>query len=341
MPIAIDIGTRSLHVVQGQAGKTFVDIRQACIDPIPSGLVQDGVIREFGSMEMALKSVLIKNSIRDRACILSINGSHIYTRELDVPNAKERVLDDVVTFEVQSSMSTNKEVAVEYTVMKQKVPDKTDHVHVRATAMQVDYINDYLKLVRNCGLLPVALDIHPNALCKAIAGADINGRPIREGYNALFLDIGAFSSTAYMFISGELAYTRIIPIGGNDIERFVAANNEDETSTEQLSMDSLDLSLQNLRNNESLFNAVRPMVTSVNDGIQRIQQFLSGRLKNGRADIIYLYGRTATYPHLDKTLGEAFGVQTETIRQIGRVSMPANTPIAPFVNAIGALIRAE
>jgi hypothetical protein len=56
----------------------------------------------------------------------------------------------------------------------------------------------------------------------------------------------------------------------------------------QIDISKLDLSLQSLRNDEPFGNAVRPMVTTVNDGIQRIQQFLSGRLQNGRVDMIYI-----------------------------------------------------
>ena len=341
MSIAIDFGTRALHLVQGQASKTSVNIRQAFIDPLPSGLMQDGIIREFGGVEMALKTMLAKYRINDRNCIATINGSHIYTRELDVPNAKGKVLDDVVSFEVQSSMSATKEVGVEYTVTKQKIPDKPDLIRVRASAMQVDYINDYNKLLRNCGLTPVALDIHPNALCKLISNAEINDRPIREGASILFLDIGAVTSTAYIITNGEIIYTRIIPSGGIDIERFVVTRNNDTVSSDQIDISKLDLSLQNLRNDESIGNAVRPMVTTINDGIQRIQQFLSGRLQNGRVENIYLFGRTSIYNNLEKTLGEAFGVQTETIRKINKVTMPADVPIAPYINAIGAMIRME
>lgn len=341
MPIAIDFGTRALHLVQGQASKTSVSVRQAFIDPLPSGLMQDGIIREFGGVEMALKTMLAKNRINDRNCIVTINGSHIYTRELDVPNAKGKILDDVVSFEVQSSMSATKEVAVEYTISKSKVQDKPEMVRVRASAMQVDYINDYNKLLRNCGLNPVAMDIHPNALCKAIANTDINDRPLREGVSVMFLDIGAVTSTAYIITNGEITYTRIIPTGGIDIERYVVNHNNDAAGVDQISIEALDLSLQKLRGDEPLGNAVRPMVTTVNDGIQRIQQFLSGRLQNGRVDMIYLFGRTSVYNNLEKTLGEAFGVQTETIRKVGKVNMPANVPIAPYLNAVGALIRME
>lgn len=341
MSIAIDIGTRALHLVQGQASKSSIAIRQAVIEPIPSGLMQDGIIREFGGLEMALKNMLAKNRIGDKSCVLTVNGSQIYTRELDVPNAKVKILDDVVAFEVQSSLSANKEVAVEYTLSKQKVTDKPELIHVRASAMPIDYIEDYHKLLHNCGLHPLALDIHPNALCKIIADTTINDRPLTEGVSVMFVDIGAVTTTAYIITNGEISYSRIIPSGGIDIERYVISHNNDATGEDQIDIDKLDLSLANLRNDEPLGNAVRPLVTTINDGIQRIQQFLSGRLQNGKVDRIYLYGRTSIFNNFEKTLGEALGVPTEVIRKIGKVSMPKNQPIAPFINAIGAMIRQQ
>lgn len=341
MPIAIDIGTRALHLVQGKAGKGSVVIRNAVIEPLPSGLIQDGIIREFGGLEMAIKNMLAKNKIRDNACSLTIYGSHIYNRELDVPNSKPKVIDNVVTFEVQSSMSGDREVAVEYVKSKQKVPDKPDHLHIRASAMQVDYINDYHKLLRNCGLKPVALDIHSNAASKAIAASDINGRPQKENGSLMLIDIGAVNTIVYVFSSGEIIYSRVIPSGGIDIERYISNHNDEAPSDEQIKIEELSLSLENLRADESLANAVRPLVTTINDGVQRIQQFIAGRITNGRVEQAYLIGRTAIFKDFDKTLGEAFSIPTETIRSINKVKMPDNKPLAPYVNAIGALIRQD
>jgi type IV pilus assembly protein PilM len=343
MPIAIDFGTRAIHLVQGQASKTAVTVRKAVVEQIPSGLIQNGVIQEFGRLEMALQTLLDKYHIHDRSCIVTINSSHIYNRELDVPNTKSKTLDNVVAFEVQSTMSipTGKEVAVEYTLSKQKVPDKPDLLHVRASAMQVDYINEYAKLLKNCGLTPTAMDIHPNALRKLMANADINDRPQREGGSIMFIDMGAVTSSTYIITNGEITYSRIIPSGGIDIERYVTARNSEAGENDQIDISSLDLSLANLRSNESLGNSVRPLVTTVNDNIQRISQFLSGRMQGGKVDIIYLFGRTAICINLEKTLGEAFGIQTEVISKISKVSMPENVPIAPFINAIGAMIRLQ
>ena len=339
MPIAIDLGTRAMHMVHGSVHKNRVDIQKAVIEPLSTGLMQDGIIREFGGMEMALRNMLNKNGAGDRTCYLTINGNHIYSRDLVVPRGKPKVMQDVVAFEVQSSMNSAKEMAVEYIISRQKVADRPEMVNVHASAMQIEYINDYHKLLKNCRLSPGGLDIHPNAISKVITGHEINDRPMREGTSTLILDIGGVTTSAYIINKGEVIYNRIIPSGGIDIERFVLQNNEKQPADRQILIDRMDLSLDRIRQDTALADAARPMVTTINDGVQRILQYLASRLQNERVQQIYLCGRTATYAGLDRTLGETFGIQTETIQKISQVSMPANVPIAPFVNAIGAMIR--
>ncbi|MDW7656055.1 MAG: pilus assembly protein PilM [Bacillota bacterium] len=339
MPIAIDIGTRAMHLVQGTARKDQVTVKKAIIEPLQSGLIQDGIIREFGGMEMALRNMLQKYGIKDKACSLTINGNHIYSREIVVPRGKPKVMQDVVSFEVQASMNSTKDMAIEYVMSKQPVPDRPEMVNVRASAIQVEYVNDYYKLLKNCKLTPVALDIHANAMAKALAGREINDRPIKDNGSILVLDIGGVTTSSYIYSKGEIIYSRILPIGGIDIERYISQRNEKETGDRQLMIDRLDLSLDSVRQDAGLADAARPLVTTISDGVQRILQYLASRLQNDRVSVIYLCGRTASFTGLDRTLAETFGLTTETIQKLSQVTMPPNVPIAPYVNAIGALIR--
>ena len=341
MSIAIDIGTRAMHLVEGKARGNRVDIKRAIIEPLASGLVQDGIIREMGGMEVAFRNMLKKHGIFDRSCILTINGNHIYTRELVVPRGKPKVMHDVVAFEVQSSMGANKEMATEFIVSKQPVLDRTDVVNVRASAVQLEIINDYHKLLKNCHVVPVALDIHANAMAKALVGREINGKPMKDGLATLVLDIGGVTSSAYIFRNGEVIYSRIIPIGGLEIERYIQQFNEKQTGGQQIMIEKVDLSLDSVRKNTELADAVRPIVSTINDGIQRLIQYMGSRMQNERVNQIYLCGRTATFSGLDRTLSDTFGIQTETIIKISQVNLPANISVAPFVNAIGALIRLD
>ena len=339
MPIAIDVGTRALHLVQGTVRKKQVTIKKAIIEPLQSGMIQDGIIREFAGLEITLRNMLQKHGINEKSCILTINGNHIYSRDIVVPRGKPKIMQDVVSFEMQSSLNSSKEMSIEYVLSKKPVPDRSDMVNVRASAIQIEYINDYHKLLKNCRLKPVALDIHANSLVKAIANREINDRPIRDDSSIMLLDIGGVTSSAYIFSKGEIIYSRIIPIGGIDIERYILKNNEKESPERQILIDRLDLSLDAVRRDAGLADAARPLVTTVSDGVQRIMQYLSSRLQNDRVSTIYLFGRTAVFTGFDRTLAETFNLTTEIVKKISQVTMPPDTPIAPYINAIGALIR--
>jgi len=338
MPISIDFGTRNLHIVSGQVNGKKISIDRMIMDTIPTGLVQDGIIRELGGLEMALKNMIDKNRIRERNCIITINGTHIYTRELDVPKADPKVMTNVVTFEVQNAMNGGKDVAVEYVISKQPIPDKPSMQKVRASAIQTDYILDYAKMLKNLKLKPVAMDIHPNAINKLLNERSINEME-RQDTNLMIIDMGCVTSTAYVISNGEIIYTRIIPIGGIDIERYIINHNNNEKADNQISLDRIDLSLNHLRINQTLGDAARPMVMSLTDGVNRIQQFLSGRMQGNKLDRIYIYGRSSLFPGIEETLTESLNIKVERIRKLSGVSFPSDLEIAPFLNSIGALIR--
>lgn len=339
MPIAIDFGTRFMHVVEGKVKGTKVEIKKACMAPLGVGLIQDGMIREMGGLEVAVREVIKNNGFADRSCSVSINGTHIYTRDLVVPRGKPKDMHDVVSFEIQSSVGKNKDMVVEFIILSQPVPDRSDMVNVRASALRADIVSDYYKLVNQCRLIPSALDIHANAIAKLLINREINNKTVKEGSMILVLDIGAVTSSAYILKNNEILYSRIIPIGGLDIERFVKEYNDSHSDSVNFSFDQLDLGLDNIRKIPEMADALRPMVTTINDGVQRLLQYAASRMQNERVSQIYLLGRTSTIRGLDRTFGESYDIQTETIQTISQVNMPPNMSIAPYVNAIGALIH--
>jgi len=337
MPIAIDFGTRNLHLVSGQVSGRKITIDRMFMDTIPTGLIQDGIIREYGGLEMAVRNMLDKNRMREKNCIVTINGNHIYARELDVPKTDPKVLANVVTFEVENAMNGGKAVTVEYVASKQQNADKPNLLHVRATAIQNDYILDYGKMLKNLKLRPLAMDVHPNAIVKLMYERNINDKPGSDT-NIMLIDIGCVTSTAYVLANGDLAYTRIIPVGAVDIERY-CVNLNNEQAGKKIGLDEIDLSLNLLRMNTMLGDAVRPLVLSLTDGVNRIQQFMSGRIQGNRIDRIFIYGRGSTFTGIEETLSESMNIPVERIRKLSDVHTPADIEIAPYLNAIGALIR--
>lgn len=338
MSIAIDFGTRNIHLVVGQTTGKKLRIDRMIIEPVPGGIMQDGIIREFNELEIALKNILDTHKVRHGECIVTINGNHVYTRELDVPKATPKVLENVVAFEVRNAMNTSNDVCVEYVEYKQSNQDKPNMLRVRASAILTEYVLDYGKLLRNLKLKPTAMDIHPNAITKLFTDRNINDTS-EQGRNIMLIDIGGVTSTTYVIGNGEIIYTRIIPVGAIDIERFCLNASSGEKPESPITLDQVDLSLNYLRMNQPLGDAVRPLVLALTDGVNRIQQFISGRMSGNKIEKIYIYGRGSMFPGFEETLSQSINLKVERVRKLSDVYLPANSEPAPFLNAIGALIR--
>ena len=342
MILSIDIGTRNLHIVEGKVNGRTVDIVRAAVEPISQGSVSDGIIKDHAGLEVALRSALAKRGFSSGGnTVLTTNGSHAFVKELEVPILKPKETTDIINFEVLQTVGSGKDMVVEYVkIGESTTPEGGKTARIRAMALQKDIVADYYQMLKNTKLTPLALDIHQNAVVKLFSGGTVNDRPI-EGRSILLVDIGAASTCIYIFTNGELVYNRLLPSGSFEIERYA---NQKKVSLESegkpVSFD-LDLSLDAIRADSLLADAVRPFFNSLSDGIQRIVQYHKGRVDDFVVEDVFLFGGAASYTGFAETLGSLLTQETQTIQKMDRIHAPADIRIADYINACGAMIRLE
>jgi type IV pilus assembly protein PilM len=341
MILSIDIGTRNLHIVEGKVNGRTVDIVRAAVEPISQGAIADGIIKDHAGLEVALRSALARRGFTGGNTVLTTNGSHAFVKELEVPILKPKETTSVINFEVLQSVGSGKDMVVEYVkIGESTTPEGGRVARIRAMALQKDVVADYYQMLRNTKLTPLAMDIHQNAIVKLFSGGTINGRPI-EGRSILLVDIGAASTCVYILTNGELVYNRLLPLGSIDFERYslqkkIAAESEGKTYSPDL-----DLTLENVRADPLLADAVRPFFNTLSDSIQRIVQYHKGRVENFIVDDIFLFGGAASYQGFSETLGSILTLEVQTIQKMDRIHAPADIRIADYINACGAMIRLE
>lgn len=372
MPVAIDVGSRNLHLVEGGYRNGVVTILRTGTEALPTASVTDGIIRDTAGFEMALKSALARHGLSRGGVILTVNSNQVFQKEFEIPKAKPKAMADIVRFEVMQSIGINRDMSVTYTILPDVPGQDPAKVRVRAAAFQADAVQAYYKALKTLGLRPVAMDIHSNALAKLFRDAVVNGRPM-AGRTVLLADIGGSTTSVYILANGEIIYTRIIPSGGMELERYVLAYNnqqleqggpvgmapgqsalEDMPGTpprkaaapeaaprEPLTLDALDLSLESLKANPLLADAIRPLFSSLADNIQRIVQFQKARMDGFKIETVYLAGGIGRLKGAAATLAGVLDLPTETIVTHSRIQ-PGAAPLSPaLINAAAALIRLD
>lgn len=342
MILSIDIGSRNLHILEGKVSNHVVEFGRTAVEPVANGSVVDGIVRDHAGLEVAFRSALAKKGIRGGKVVLTTNSSHVFQKDLEVPVAKPKDVADMVRFEVLQSVGSGKDMVVEFvTAGETKNPEGTKLTRIRAAALQKEFISEYYEILKNLKLTPVALDIHLNAISKLFKGAAVNGRPL-AGRSILLVDLGASTSGVYILTDGEIVYSRMLPTGDKDLESVVKQRmNVTEAQGALASAVEADFSLEALRGDAALADAVRPYFNAVSDGIQRIIQYHKGRFDNFLLEDVFLFGGAAKYKGVDATLANMLGQGVETIQTVDRIKAPAGVHISDFINAAGAMIRLE
>jgi type IV pilus assembly protein PilM len=83
--------------------------------------------------------------------------------------------------------------------------------------------DNFLNLIKELGLKPIALDIHPNTVAKLISqNTAINGRPLDKEKTLAFIDLGYYSINIHIISDGKLAFSRIINLGARDLDNEIS-----------------------------------------------------------------------------------------------------------------------
>ena len=114
--ISIDVSSSNMKMVLGGYNRKtgVVSVDKFGLIPLESDTIADGVIADQFGVVMALKNALAKSNIQDKRAILTVEGSYLHTRDLELPAVKGDQLRDMVRYEILGQGTNNRDMIVEY-----------------------------------------------------------------------------------------------------------------------------------------------------------------------------------------------------------------------------------
>jgi type IV pilus assembly protein PilM len=231
--VGLDIGTDLIKVVEAKRKKNAISLSSVGVAPIPEGAIENGVIVDPQAIGLAIKELLKSAGIKTRTVVSSVSGqSSVVVRVIDMPQMTPKELSDQMKFEVEKqTVFSSSEVVMDYATLEQGAAAQSGSqtgMKVLMAAAHQDIVNTHLEVLAAAGLKPVAIDIEPLALSRALIEVSANGLK-----NAIVgvVNIGSEKSEFGIFEGGELTYPSApIPIAGVNITRAigVALNDSNE-----------------------------------------------------------------------------------------------------------------
>ncbi len=237
--LGIDIGTQQIKIAEMRPGKTGLAVSALALGPTPLGIIQNSIITDPAAMGAAIKQLMRESGITAKRAVGCITGQQaVVIRIIEVPRMTDAELKETMKWEVERHVPfAPSETQLDYQPLTPRTSEAANspNMEVLLAVAQQDAVANYLDVLFAAGLDPVAVDIEPLAIARAVldlSGGQVVVRPPDVPGEMDFsgpppetvavVNIGAANTEIAIYQGDQLAFPRSLPLAGDSLTRAVA-----------------------------------------------------------------------------------------------------------------------
>ncbi len=229
--VGLDIGAHSVKAVE---------ITEANGDLKITGFGAQQILNQSDTRE-AISTVLKENGIKNRHVVTAVSGRSVIVRYVNMVNMSDDDLKSALRFEADKYIPFDiDEVVLDCqrleTLPSSQDSDSESEMKVLLIAVKRTLIDEYVNILNDVGLIPLAIDFDSFAIGNAFELCSQNSSQIEDDDRVIALiDIGA-SKTEINIMRGNLScFSREVYLAGNDFTEAICRRlNISEKEAEQI-----------------------------------------------------------------------------------------------------------
>jgi len=302
------------------------ELQQVAREPLASGVVVAGELRDPEALGDALKVFFAKNKLPKKGVRLGIASNRIGVRILDIVGvAEEKQLANAVQFRAQEALPIPLDEAVlDFRVLEESVDAEGQPVkRVLLVVAYRELIDRYVSACRKAGLVLEGIDLEAFALLRAL-GAPTD----RSGSALVAVAIGHDRSTFAVSDGRTCEFTRVVEWGGSALNialarAFDSTPSEVEQVKRELSLDGSTVPEDMTPEQVAVaLDAVRRQIQSFARELVSSLQFYQNQPGSLGIGEIVITGGTAQLPGLAEELERLIGVHVRIGNPLARLKVP-------------------
>jgi type IV pilus assembly protein PilM len=311
-PIALDIGSTFIKLVQLKGSNKNYQLIKFGMVPLPPEVIVEGAVMDAGRVVEAIKELLNSQKVKTREVVISVSGSSVIIKRVSVADMTDEELAESIKWEAEQYIPFSiDDVNVDFQKLGAGVAE--GQADVLLVAVKKDKINDYVNLVKEAGLEPVVMDVDAFALANMF---ELN-YAIEEGTTAL-LNIGASVMNINILKDGISIFTRDITVGGN---RYTEALQRDFGLTYE--------DAEKVKRGEEVEGAdkeqISGVMSSVTDDIvaetQRSFEFFRSTTGSDKVSRVLVSGGCARIGNFTSVLSERLEIPVEVVDPFKKIKI--------------------
>jgi type IV pilus assembly protein PilM len=313
--VGLDIGSSSVKLVElspkGRAGFELTNLGTA---PVPNEAIVQGAFLNSGAIVDAIREAVEKAKTRTRNVAAAVSGHSVIVKKVSLPQMTRAELEEQIRWEAEQYIPFDvNEVNLDFQILEERGEGQMD---VLLVAAKKDLIDDYVQVISEAGLVPVAIDVAAFAVENAF---EMNYDSTASETVAL-VNIGAQTVNINVIANGSPCFTRDITTAGNqyteEIQKALSISFEEAERVKlggrggQMSQDVVPREVE---------EAMRTVSDTVVGEISRSLDFYGATTAEGRIGRVLMSGGSARVAGLRNAFQERTGHRIEILDPLARM----------------------
>jgi type IV pilus assembly protein PilM len=166
--ITIDIGFRYIKIVQVKKSRNSVlSVMNYGIGDTPKGCIKNGAIKDKDAVVSEISRVLREHNINSKEAKIVMSGTNIISRVIMIDKVPASEVDKKVWEEIRATIPVDMNAnRVDYKLLGDTIVDGQEKIKVFVTVVSKKIIDNYISILNDLNLKPIAVDIPSNSVSK-------------------------------------------------------------------------------------------------------------------------------------------------------------------------------
>ncbi len=216
--LSIEIGQQTTKICEIDYQRKNPTVYHCLEFETPSGVIEDGYIRDKIAFATTLREQLALANIRNDKVVFTVSSTKIANREAIIPNVKENRIQDIVMANAADYFPVNiEEYNITYSILENINTKELKQIRLLVLAAPANLIKTYYELADIMKLNIVAIDYIGNSAYQLIKNQ------VNQGVN-LVVQINDQNSIVNLLENTTLLIQRILPYGTITVAEELISN---------------------------------------------------------------------------------------------------------------------
>ncbi len=299
--VGVDVGSYAVKVVEMKAGATRNEVLSVGTKRLLPGAIVDGEPMDRDAVIAAITEIYEERGIENVEVASAICGRSVIIKKIKIEEMDDDTAAEVIPLEAEQYVPFEQaELSVDFQVLRRGLSG--GQMEVLLVAAKKDKVLSHVDLLRDAGLVPVAIDVDAFAVQNAF---ELNYE-YENGKVYGLIDIGLSATNVGIVREGLPLFNRDIPIGGETfvegLQRMIGVTSEEARAA-----------IEGLPGSQSdeVLKAISSVADELGMAIERSFSYLSSSGEAASVDRIYLSGGGAKIAGLQKYLQEKLSIPVD------------------------------